>query len=122
MTQGDGAAVSIQSFRLQFQGVGDCQHLGCLGFVDFEAINLFQAQTAALQQQLNGRHRADAHGLRRYAHGGGHQQPRQWRARTGRETTDQRRRGTIHHRTAVAGGLHTASVNRRQPRQGGAVG
>lgn len=83
VAQGNGTTMDVEFFYIELQRPGHGQHLGSLGLVDFETVDLLQAQAAALQQQRDGRSGPDAHGVRRHANSRGHQQAGQRQLGTG---------------------------------------
>ena len=54
VAQGDGTTMNVELFHIELQRPGHGQHLGSLGLVDFETVDLRQAQAAAFQQQRDG--------------------------------------------------------------------
>ncbi|MNP32934.1 hypothetical protein D3C76_1261400 [compost metagenome] len=119
MPQRDRTTTAVKPLAIQLQRLSHCKHLSALRLVDFEQGDIVLGQAAALQQQLDRRHRADPHELRRHTDHRSRQQVRQYRTRTHRGSADQCGRCAVHHRTAVAGGLHAISMNRLQPGQRG---
>ena len=77
------------------------------------------SEASAVEQALDGRHRAAAHDVRRHPHHATAAHPGQCPSRCGvRAPCQQHGGGAVGHRAAVAGGLDAARMYRRQPRQG----
>jgi hypothetical protein len=66
----DRAAVDVELGEVEAEFAADGQSLRTLRFVDLETGDVGHFQPAALEQQADGRRRADAHDFRRHADGG----------------------------------------------------
>jgi hypothetical protein len=87
------------------------QYLRTKCFVDFEAIDLIEAQTAVIEKGADGRDRADAHIFRGYTDSSAcHNTGQRLFAMLARERSggNQSRASPVHDGGTVAAGLHTA--------------
>src|SRR5205809_904576 len=64
MAEGDGAAVDIELRLVDAELLGNGEDLAGEGLVDLDQIDVVQGEAGALQRDLRGRNRADAHDVR----------------------------------------------------------
>src|SRR5262249_55143714 len=86
-------------------------HLRAERFVDFEAIDIRKLKIGTLEHGLDRRHRADAHDVRRYAHGGAGENARERGLAAALDVVgggDERRRRAVDDGRGIAAGLHPA--------------
>src|SRR5215831_10112963 len=117
MADGDGAAVDVELDLVDAELARARHHLRAERFVDFEAIDIRKLEAGALEHGLDRRHRADAHDVRRYAHGGAGDNARERGLATALDVVGggyDRRRRAVDDGRGIAAGLH--------PAEGGADG
>src|SRR5450830_1439623 len=117
MAHGNGATVDVEFAAIKTEFSFDGNYLRPLRFIDFKAADVIQRQTTALQQQTNGRRRADTHDFWRHTYDGGGYDTGQGfaivTAHVAAGGNDGCRR-SIDQRRAVAAGLHAVRIKRAQ--------
>ena len=111
MTDGDGAAIYIQLRMIDAELSLASQDLRSKCFVDFETIDLIQAQAVVLENGPDGRDRADTHDFRRYPDSGaGDDAGQRLSAVLAHECPGRNKRSAraIYYGGTVAAGLHSS--------------
>ena len=111
MADGDRAAIDVELVLVEAELAGAGHDLRAEGLVDLEAVDVGQLEAGALEHGLDRRHRADAHDLRRHAHGRAGDDAGKRRLAGCLDVIgggDQRRRGAIDDGRGIAAGLHAA--------------